>query len=291
MKSIALTFLFLFFGLNDALAQPGPDVPHPRFGFQENTNAQPMAPLTVFDIAIGASDYPILEMPLSINGELRLDGSSEKQDLKRNQGALLNLALSRTFPTKFANYKLGAGVHRAATVPGGGLPTPSSYVRVHAELSAHVDLSSIWYRLAITPAIEARRSMYRNVESGHYVDGILFKSAIAKNLVDRWQGEFSAGYAPFTRFGLIQPAQSGKSGALADSSANMSEISGKLIWSPNQRTHLHLCAAQESVNVIFNSTDGYSSYGLPVATLDQGFSEKSFNLYTRYLTFGTSKQF
>jgi hypothetical protein len=288
-KTLICTMMTLGFG--QALGQPGPGVPHPRFGFKEQSESRQMPALTVFDIALGAADYPILQMPMSSSSGLRIDGSEEEQDLKRNQGAMLNVGLSRNFPTQFANYNLGAGIHRAATIPGGGIPTPASYVRVHANLAANIDLSSQWYGLQMTPELEARRSMYRNVESGHYVDAILLKSSVAKNLTDRWTTVIAGGYAPVTRFGLIQLSQRGPSGALGDSSANMWELSGKLLWSPNHQTTLHVCVAQENVGVKFKSTEGYRAYGLQVAPLGQGFSEKSYDLTTRYLTLGTSKNF
>lgn len=274
-----------------AVAQPGPDVPQPKFGFDEPRQTSNMPPLTVFDIAIGASEYPIFEMPMTESGDIRIDGSNETVDLKKNRGALLNIGIERLFPTKFANYSLGAGYHRASTVPGAGIPSPSAYVRIHADVAASLDLSTALYGLQLTPAIEARRSAYRNVESGHYVDGILIKSSISKTISDQWDGQLAGGYAPMTRVGLIQPSNNGKSGALADSSASMSEMSAKLSWSPDSTSNFNICAAQESVRVRFSSTNGYRAYGLPVAPLERSYSEKSYDLTTRYILIGTGRKF
>jgi hypothetical protein len=293
MSRIAKNFLTPMMVLFSSmvLAQPGPDVAPPSFSFDEPRVNNKMPPLTVFDVALGASDYPIFEMPMASSGDLRVDGSRESQDLRRNQGALLNLGLKRSFPTNHALYSLGAGYHRASTVPGSGIPSPSAYVRMYADLTADIDLSSKISGLHIIPAVEARRSAYRNAESGHYVDGIIMKSGVSKTLSDRWQAQLEAGYAPVTRVGLLQPAYNGKSGALADSSASMSEISGKFEWSADNTASFNICAAQETVHLNFKSYDGYRAYGLPVAPLKQSYSEKSYDLTTRYLLLGTGKKF
>lgn len=272
-------------------AQPPQNIPHPRLALIKQSQSTENNSHTAFEISAGVGEYPILEMPRTDFGDTRADGSTSATDLKINRGALLDLDLTRIIPTNLARYALNIGMQRLATVPGGGLPTPSSYLRLHADTSASFDLGPAFWNIVATPAVEARRSMYRNVESGHYVDAVLLKQAIEKSFSKKSTIELAGAYAPASRFGLLQDSKVGKSGALADATSQMYEISAKYKWTPETNTSFVLAASQESARVKLESSDGYKYYGLPVAPFTKREPTRLYDLTTRQLTIGTVKRF
>lgn len=272
-----------------AVAQPPKSVTPPSLRSSKAAADSGTASQTVLQISAGTGEYPIIEMPILSQGGIRADGSSSEQDIKTNRGILLNLNLGRSLPTNIAQYAIQLGFQRIASAPGGGLPTPSSYMRLNAEAEARFDIRSLG--VAMTPALEARRSMYRNVESGHYMDALLVKTSIERNVTDETAVDFSIGYAPLTRFGLLRTSDLGNSGALADTTSSLMEFGGQIKWTPIQSTSFFMALTQESAIAKLASSDGYRSYGLDVAPYPDDRPIQVYDLTTRQLSIGTVKRF
>ena len=286
-----LTMPLFFLSATEVFAQPPKNTPTPRFAVSKQTVAPPNSSRTLFELSAGTGEYPILAMPVLSQGETRADGSTSESDLQVNHGALLGLNIGRSIPTSFAKYSVNLGVERVASAPGGGLPTPSSYVRLHAQAGAGFDLGTDFLGLFVSPAVEARRSMYRNVESGHYIDAIILKSSLEKRLWSDGLVSMTGGYAPITRFGLLRNSDLGKSGALSDTTSSLWDVGTRLTWSPDQSTSFHVAVSQESVTAKLNSSDGYKSYGLPVAPFSKRAPNRVYDLTTRQIAIGTTKIF
>ncbi len=269
-----------------ALAQPLA----PRPDFESTKSAPASSPSNInFQLSLGTGQFPVLEMPVMRDSEARVDGSTNAQDSSQTSGALLDLKLGWTSKSSVIPYSLTAGAQRMSAAPGAVTPTPATYTRISAEGASLIYFESTG--TSLIPALEARRDMYRNVDSGHYIDAILLKSSVEQIVSSKVRVNANAGIAPWTGFGILQNSDRGRSGALKDTTSSMSEIGSKVIWTPEETTSFHLGVSQEMVSVKINSEDGYRDYGLPVANQDSPSSAKSYNLTVRQITLGTTKRF
>jgi hypothetical protein len=241
------------------------------------------------DMSIGTGQYPVLEMPIMENSTDRVDGSNAVEDQSNNQGILLNLKLGWRQKTALVPYSVIVGAQRLSSAPGAAAQTPSSYARLNIETALHFDVTSTG--TSLSPSLEARRSMYRNVDTGHYVDAVVLGSGIEQKVFDKFNVGLSAGIAPWTRFGVLQNSDFGKSGALDQTTATLSEFASRLTWTPEPETSFYVGFSQESVTVKMNSTNGYRSYGIPAAPMDVDQPQKIYNLTVRQMSIGTSKRF
>ncbi len=249
----------------------------------------PMRVHAALDFELGLAQYPVLEMPMSRDTNVRVDGSQATEDLLNNQGLIIGIQLSRKDRTGRIPYSLDLGGLRAASPPGGGIPTPSSYVRMFVQASA--DFPSGLTPLNLIPGIEARRSMYRNVDSGHYVDAILFKGGLSYKISATTIFDIHAGYAPLATFGISQASGNKKSGTLADTKVSVSEFSSGIQWSPEPVISFQAGVSQETTTVTMQDTDGYRAYGLPAADLDESRGAKTYDLTMRQFRFGATRHF
>ena len=242
-----------------------------------------------FQISLGTGQFPVLEMPVMRNSAARVDGSTSAQDFSQTTGPLIDLKLGWTSKLSIIPYSFSAGAQRVSSSPGGTNPTPASYTRLSAEAASIASFESTG--TSVIPAIEARRNMYRNVDSGHYFDAVLLKSSIEQTIAAGVHVNASAGFAPWTTFGVLQNSDRGRSGALKDTDASLTEIGSKIIWTPQDSTSFHLNVSQEMVSVKMKNENGYREYGLPVAELENTLTPKSYNLTVRQISLGTTKRF
>jgi hypothetical protein len=262
----------------------------PRPDFKSTKSAPASSSNNVnFQLSLGTGQFPVLEMPVMRNSDARVDGSTNARDFSQTNGALLDLKLGWMSKSSAIPYSLTAGAQRMSATPGGVSPTPATYARLSAEAASIVSFDSTG--TSIVPAIETRRDMYRNVDSGHYIDAILLKSSVEQTVSNTIRVNANAGIAPWTSFGVLQNSDRGRSGALKDTTASMSEIGSKVIWTPEETTSFHFGVSQEMVSVRMNSESGYRDYGLPVANQDNTSSAKAYDLTVRQVTLGTTKRF
>jgi len=276
-------------GITSAAAiQAQPLAPRPNFESSKTASASSSSNVD-FQLSLGTGQFPVLEMPVMRDSEERVDGSTNAQDFSQTNGALLDLKLGWASKTSAIPYSLTAGAQRMSSTPGGVSPTPATYTRLSAEAASIVSFESTG--TSVIPALETRRDMYRNVDSGHYIDAILIKTAVEQPISKSIRVNANAGIAPWTSFGVLQNSDRGRSGALKDTTASMSEIGSKVIWTPEETTSFHLGVSQEMVSVRMNSESGYRDYGLPVANQDNANSAKAYDLTVRQVTLGTTKRF
>ncbi len=251
--------------------------------------APPARVHAAFDFELGFAEYPVLEMPMSRDSSVRVDGSNTKEDLISNRGLLIGVELSRKDRTGRVPYSLGIGGLRAASPPGAGIPTPASYVRLFIQGAA--EIPSGLNHLKLIPGLEARRSMYRNVDSGHYIDAMLVKAGLSYRATETVLMDVHAGYAPLATFGISQASGPKKSGALADTDVKVSEFSSGIQWSPESSISFQAGLAQETTLVTIRDMNSYRAYGLPAAPLEDTSGAKTYDLTVRHIRFGTTKHF
>ena len=239
------------------------------------------------EIQSGVAQYPILAMPYSQNSNMRVDSTTDREDVTFNQGVILGLALSRHDKTFKVPYTLGLGAMRVASPPGGGTATPSSYARIY--LYGDMDIATGFSPLTIIPGVESRRSMYSNVDSGHYVDALLARLAARYAATDSLQLTATAAYAPVATLGIRQT--SGSSGALKGSTARVTETGATLAWITSPETSFTLGAFQENTIVILRDYQGYRTYGLPAVPSGASDNDTVYNLTVRQVKIGATRHF
>jgi hypothetical protein len=264
-------------------AQPPTSVPRP--GLDDTTHPTEVTPKTVaIGFSLGVGQYPILSMPMMENSDMRVDGSIHADDFRVNRGSSFNLEL--TWQKSDSRYPLNisGGWTRIATSPSAGIATPSSYSRLNLELGTRVAFNDLG--LSLSPALEARRSLYQNVDSGHYMDSVILRAMLAYQLSEKLELSAAHGVAPLTKFGIMQaPGQSG-SGGLQDARATLNEIKSTLSYSVSQHSKFLCSVSEENAKVEMDNYEGYLAYGLPVATPEPGQTKKTYALKVRQLKFG-----
>lgn len=284
---VVYIILFSFALLSDkAWAQPPADIPEPQI-IRESVPNTPSG----FGIGflLGAGDYPILSMPMMESVPGRVDGSQFLDDVRSNRGSSLGLNLNwRSDQYAYPVIVTGNWL-RVATAPGLGIPTPASYSRLSLNLAS--SLGTGVQSLSVEPGVEARRSMYLNVDSGHYIDSIhLMTKLVAKPKKDLAISLYYS-LAPWSKFGLLQGANTDGSGVLAGSRVKVEDFGSSLTWSTLGQTDVIVAFVNERSSVSLDNTGGYTAYGLPVTSDPTLSGPKKFQLNVRQVLIGTQKRF
>ncbi|MEI6833936.1 MAG: hypothetical protein WCL28_08065 [bacterium] len=284
LKAIIYLVIALQSGL--VLAQPPSDIPEPQFTRAQLPHGDSELGLGFF---LGAGDYSILSMPIMENADSRVDGSRFQDDVRNNRGSSIGLNLNWRLK-KYA-YPLSLTGHwlRVATAPGTGIPTPASYSRLSLNLGS--SLGTGLPSLAIEPSAEARRTMFLNVDSGHYIDSIHLRTKVVAKIRENIAMSVFYSYAPWTKFGLLQGSGSDGSGALTGTTTTVNEFGSSLTWSTAKHTDLILAYQNERSTVKLDSTDSYSVYGLPVTDDPILSGPKTFHLNMRQVIIGSQTHF
>ena len=272
-----------------AFAQPPKYAQRPGFSASRSKSAETAPSKTSLGLSLGAAEYPIVEMPLMADAETRVDGTTAADDVRVNRGTLMDVSLEWVSSTGPLPYILTFHGQRIATAPGAGIPTPASYARLTGSLATKFQFHE--HGIYLMPSMEARRSMYRNVETGHYVDAILLQSEIGASLSDDIELVVLGGVAPLAKFGILQGGSSSNSGILPDTSTRLNELGTKLVWNASSSTDFMISASQENATVRVNNIDSYRAYGLPVGAEPDQASTKIYNLSVRQISVGARKRF
>jgi hypothetical protein len=288
LDSKILGTLVLVFSASAAHGQSDEKAPQPDFTASTKASTKPLPSHVEFSMAAGSAQYSVLEMPQRADSNERIDGSLGEQDLTSQKGMLFDLKLGWLQKTAVAPVNFFIGGQQISSSPG-SVGVPSSYARFNAGVLAHFELASTG--TTFSPGLEARRSMYRNIDTGHYVDAVLVEGALEQKLVSDCSISVNGGVAPWTKFGVLQNSDYGKSGALAGTSAGLREIGSQLSWNPEPETSIYVGVLEETVSVTMNSTAGYQSYGAAARPLGKDESQKTYNMSVREFSVGASKRF
>jgi hypothetical protein len=281
-----LRFIITMFALlttTTVWAQPPTSVPRPSLDDgTKHTETSPKAVAIGFSLGVG--QYPILSMPMMGNSDMRVDGSTHAEDFRVNRGSSFNLELKWQKSDSRYPINISGAWNRLATSPSAGIATPSSYSRLDLELGSKVSFED--QGLSLSPAIGARRSMYQNVDSGHYIDAVILRAMLAYQLSEKLELSAAYGIAPLTKFGIMQATNQSSSGGLQDARARLTEWTATLSYRVSQHSKFLCSASEENAKVEMDNYEGYLAYGLPVATPEPGQTKKNYSLRVRQLTFG-----
>lgn len=269
-----------------AWAQPPADMEEPQVIHEAAQNSA-----TGFGIGflLGVGDYPILSMPMMESSAGRVDGSQLLDDVRSNRGSLLGLNLNWRSDQDVYPVTVTGNWLRVATAPGTGIPTPASYSRLSLNLAS--SLRTGIQSLTVEPGVEARRSMYLNVDSGHYIDSIhLMTKLVSKPKKDLAISLYYS-FAPWSKFGLLQGSNTEGSGVLPGSRARVEDLGSSLTWSTRGQTDVVVAFVNERSSVSLDDTGGYTAYGLPVTSDPKLSGPKKFQLNVRQVLIGTQKRF
>jgi hypothetical protein len=263
--------------------------PPPRLGEPTKSTMKLEDSHVTLKMAAGSGRYSTLELPMMPQSNERVDGSETESDVAEINGLLLDLNLGWLQKTSLTPVDIVFGVQQISSAPSSAEPGPSSYARLSATASTQFEMTSTG--TSFVPGLQARRSMFRNVDSGHYLDSVLVLTGIDQKLSREFTFGVKGGVTPWTKFGVLQNSDYGKSGVLAQTSAKMKEIGSTLSWTPEPETSFYLGVFQEDILVIMRSMAGYRSFGLPARELDEGESQRTYNLSAREISIGATKRF
>jgi hypothetical protein len=262
-----------------------PPVNAQRPGLDDTARLVEVTPKAVgLGFFLGVGQYPILSMPMMENSDMRVDGSTTAEDFRVNHGSSFNLELKWQKLDLLYPISISGGWNRIATAPSAGIATPSSYSRLNLELGAKVAFD--YLGLSVNPALEARRSMYQNVDSGHYIDTVILRAILSYQMSEKIELRAAYGAAPLTKFGIMQASGQSGSGGLRDSKASLNEWTSTLSYSLSHYSNFLCSVSEENAKVEMDDYEGYLAYGLPVATPEPEQTKKAYALKVRQLTFG-----
>ena len=174
------------------------------------------------DIDVGAGQFPDLQAPAAITGDRRVDGTTLVQDSSQHKGAMLGAWLGLNSVHSLGSSYVRGGGFRIGSEATNNNKTVATYGRLALIGGSQWDAKTLWHGFNIITEAEVRRSMFRNIDTGHYADSVLVRGGF-KQSFGTVAVSTTGAYAPVTNFGYNQGISSSSSGTLADTSAKVSE--------------------------------------------------------------------
>lgn len=248
------------------------------------------------DIAAGFGFFQDLQAPTSANAtpsnrNLRVDGTVAQNDSSSQNGPLLSSRLGWAQPrAELAQPFAGLLAQRISNLATATEGSPSaSYVRLAVDGGVRWSMSPT---LSLLTGTEIRRSIFRNTDSGHYIDSVMLRGG-AEQRWTAWVLNASVAFAPMSRFGYMQASDAGPSGTLANTKSTLYEWTALAAWRPAADADLFVSVSQENVSADMADVAAYRSLGLNVADNDDRFetSQRSYRLTTTAVTVGAVRRF
>lgn len=266
---------------------PNPYSPPAHMSLREQAATKPLG--LIFDVGTGVGRYQDIQAPLASNGDGvgRVDGSKTLIDSSNHTAPILSGRLGWSSDSEYGRQFIALSGMRMSAMPSTDRnAVGSSYVRMALDGGADWNLGD---GLSVLSAVELRRSMYRNTDSGHYIDAILLRTGLNQRYGNFMLGA-NAGVAPMTQFGYTQ--HNGTSGGLQATSSSLYEWGTTVSWSPLRDATLFIGLSQENVTADMSNVKAYRNLGLNVAGDDDSSEpDRHYRLSTTALTFGATRRF
>jgi hypothetical protein len=234
----------------------------------------------------GIGTFQDIQPPLASSGDTRVDGTVTPEDSSNHAGMSLGARLGYQPRHSFGEGILAIGVVKASSnSPLGSLG--SSYLRMNVEGGSKWKLLPQTY---FVTSSELRRTMFRNTDSGHYLDAVLIRTGVEQSLGSfRLHGLFA--FAPVTQFGYMQTANNGSSGSLSGTRSSLVDWSAKISWLASSEAELFTQIAEESITADISDIRAYNALGLKVADESMTPQSRDYRLATRIISVGATRKF
>lgn len=271
---------------------PNPYAPPAHMSLREQAATKPIG--LTFDVVTGMGRYQDIQAPLASAIETpdgleitRVDGSKTLVDSTTHYGPLLSGRIGWSGDNEFGRQFAGiSGMRMSALSSNDPNAAGSSYARLSADGGADWIVGD---HLSVLSGVELRRSMYRNTDSGHYIDSIILRTGVDQGIGNYALGA-TLGVAPITQFGYMQRSSSGSSGGLRATSSSLYEWGLTAAWKPVRDATLFLGLSQEVVSADMSNVGAYKSLGLNVAEQLSDSTDRHYRLSTTSLTLGASRR-
>ncbi len=264
---------------------PNPYSPPTHLSLREQAATQPTG-LTL-DVGTGMGRYQDLQPPMS-TGEGRVDGSKTVYDSSPHTGPLLSGRFGWNHLNNFGRQYVGLNGMRMSAIPSSDITSRgSSYARISLDGGADWVIAN---GLSVLSSGELRRSMFRNTDSGHYIDSIILRTGLTQN-ISNYSLSATVGAAPLTQFGYMQHSDTGSSGGLAATASSLYEWSLAAAWAPMRDASLSIGHRHEVVAADVSNIRAYRNLGLNVADEPNQPSTRHYRLSTMSLTIGAKRLF
>ena len=266
---------------------PNPYAPPAHMSLREQAATKPLG--ITLDVATGVGRYQDIQAPLASNGLGigRVDGSTTRVDSSNHTAPLLSARLGWAADSEYGRQFIGFGGTRMSALSSNDPNAAgSSYARLALDGGADWNVGN---GMSVLSAVEFRRSMFRNTDSGHYIDAAMLRAGLTQRF-EHYSLGANVAAAPITQFGYMQRA--GTSGGLRTSSSSLYEWSTTAAWSPMRDATIFTGISQEIVSADMNNVGSYRSLGLNVA--DDGDTapvDRHYRLSTTSFTIGASRRF
>jgi hypothetical protein len=238
----------------------------------------------------GAAEYQDLQLPIATWDGRRGDGSRVEAASSPHAGIPVGARLTLGWKEGFWKSAMGIDGMLISSLVGSPQTSRSTYQRFEmtGKSSASMRVSRLSGMLSLGGGLALRRSLYRNVNSGHYVDSVL--PAVAFD----YQGDrgILVGISLASSAKSLAGYDTGDGigrGHIAGSSAHVSEYTARLGYRLNPGLILEASAARENVRVEIPQNAAYRGFGLVVAPWDEG--PRTVELPTTSFTLGFRRDF
>lgn len=266
---------------------PNPYSPPAHLSLREQAAATPLG--ITLDVATGIGRYQDIQAPLASNGLGigRVDGSTTRLDSSSHTAPLLSARLGWAADSEYGRQFVGFGGTRMSALSSNDPNAAgTSYARLGLDGGADWTVGD---GLSVLSAVELRRSMYRNTDSGHYIDAVMLRAGLTQRF-DRYSLGAAIAAAPITQFGYMQ--RSGTSGGLQSTSSSLYEWSAQAAWAPMSDAKIFAGVSQELVSADMSHVRAYRNLGLNVADDDADTTtDRHYRLATTSFTIGASRRF
>ncbi len=229
----------------------------------------------------GLAEFPDIQVPTTENSEENLS-LGQKPPTGQHRGVAIGLNLSYGIAASQLNPTIFIDLTRIATLEAERETFAASYNRLALGGGISYQLGIGWLQqIGIETSI--RRTIFKNVSSGHYVDTAMPRLNLTGDITPNIYWNAHAGHSLVSRFGY-NSGDASKSGAFPSSSAKLKEGGVSAGYRLDQRAHVSLGYEVEQTTIQMNDVSQYSRYGLTIA--DSAPKQQNLNLNTALFKIG-----
>ena len=240
----------------------------------------------VFAAASGVGVFQDIQVPYNEYTGTRGDGTSATEENRDHMGLPLmgTLGIAMRFDRLTWDLALDLMQMRASTGPAD--TQSSSYNRINAGTGLRYkyrisDFTTYWGL-----HLQARRSTFNNVSSGHYLDTMMIRISAGMHLTKSWIVDGWFATAPYATFGYNN---GGNRTAFKNSTSEVNEFGLLSSLRLHKNTWFDLGVEQEKATVTISDVEEYNNFGLNVSPSRQ--PSRLYTLSTSVIRAGFRKTF
>ena len=288
-KTIIFATVLLLHTPSEASAQPKAHSEREHVAFTR-PSAKRASGIT-FDVEFGGGDFQEIAVPLkrppAPPTAMPLPPLEDTADSGTSRGPLLGMWLGWKSGHRLGTtYVRGGGLRMTSSASSGS--GSSTYERLAIIIGTEWQGSFLLPGFTFTTEAEGRRSLFRNVDAGHYADSALLRAGI-KEEIEKISLSVCGAEAPMTRFGYARNALG--SSELSGTSAQLYEWGGAVGFHPTADASISLGLSREILNVQIDTMKAYTDLGLTLDdSIDQSAS-RTYNLTTTSVVLSFARKF